>query len=193
MLPRGWVKPRASWRRWASHTPPVWMPTRAVSRVTTGRMDSASAWHRASASSLGSVGMAVGVQEGLQDELGGHRIHARLAVLPVALAGFPQAVVGLSRAETPVHTDDGQGVAAMELVGEAFAAGREGMGLTLQAAGDTHHQGHRPPLGDELGDGAKAAVVSGLRQGGEGTGPAGFQFAAGDADARQAEIETQQG
>src|SRR5574338_144639 len=130
MLPRGWVRSRAWWSRWASHTPPVWIPTREVSFVTKGRMDSAKAWNRTSASSLG---MAVGVEKGLQNDLGGHRVEVGLAVLPAASTGFPQPLIGFRRTQALVHPGHRESVAPVELLGEAFAAGGEGMFFAVEA------------------------------------------------------------
>lgn len=86
-----------------------------------------------------------------------------------------------------------QGMAAVELVGEAPAARGELVLAAVEMGGDADHECDGMPLGDQPGDGGEALVVRFGVQGDEGAGLAGLEFAAGDADAGEAEVEAEQG
>lgn len=137
--------------------------------------------------------MASCVQEGLQEDAGGGGVEHRLALAPALAAGLGELGLGGDRGQALVDAEHRQGVAAVELVGEAAAARGELVLAAVEVGGDADHQRDRAPFGYQPGDGGEAFVVRlGVKRG-ERAGQAGLELAAGDADAGEAEVEAEDG
>ena len=128
----------------------------------------------------------------MQDDLGRGGVEHGLAFAPVPEAGVGKFDLGSDRAQAFVRGEDGQAEAAVELVGKALAARGQRMCAAVEVSWNANHQRDRPPFGDESGDGLEAGVVRFVVQRGKGAGLPGLEFAGGDADAGETEVEAEQ-
>ena len=168
--------------RSASQAPPEWMPTMAASRhACQGRCAPGAATRgtalRRRTAQLG-VGMVVKVL--LQDDGGGFRVD-------------DLAALGLDHGRRIALVDqlDRQIEAAVQLVGEAAAAHRHLVLGAVRVARLADHQAGRAPLGDQLADLREAGGIVDRLDHVQRLRLAGQGVAHGDADALDAEVESE--
>ena len=136
--------------------------------------------------------MMKGVQEVLQDELRGSGIEFLFACPPVSHASGAQARVGFDRTEPLVDEMHGQVEAPVQLIGETSAVGFERvLAFAVERARQADDEGNGLPFFDQAGDGFKPRGAGFEGDGDERIGQAGLDFAGGNADAGQTEVETE--
>jgi hypothetical protein len=137
--------------------------------------------------------MAKGVQELLQDELSGNGIEFFFARPPVSHACAAQTRVGFGRTEPLVGQVHGETETFVQLIGKTSAMRFERvLALAIERARQADDEGDRLPFFDQAGNGVEPRVNGFKGEGGKRAGKTGFDFAGGDADADEAEIEAKE-
>src|SRR5215470_15929002 len=185
--PSGTLSPSSRCRRSASHAPPVWIPTIAVSAVATARSLPTRSAQRVSAS-----GHCMAIEPVLEDHLRRHRVRERL-VLAAAPTDLPQPSLSLDRRQALVDERDRQAKAALELPREPLRPARERVRRALGAERQPDDEPRGPPLRDELRDRAEARRRAPRVDRRERMGDARPRLADRDANEALAVVEAEHG
>src|ERR1700690_4041922 len=179
--------PSLACRRSAIHAPPVWMPIRAVSGVSSGAMAWASLASRSSAS-----GNVSGIKKSLQYQLGGNGVQM-LTVLSAVDSGFVQLLFSQLAGVAFVSQKHRKFKAVFEFGGKiTCGAGQVVLGAIRMQRQANNQEGGLPLL-NQSGDVIETLVRRCGVDDGEGMGPPYTQFPRRNPRSFQAKIKCKDG